>query len=190
MGYYNEDELKELGFNSVGKNVLLSKNACVYNQNRISLGDNSRIDDLCILSGTIHIGSYCHITPYCLIAGGEPGVFLEDYCTLAYGVKAFSQSDDYSGQTMTNSLIPKKYKNEYFASITMKKFTIVGANSVILPGADLAEGTSIGAQSLVTRKTEAWSIYAGSPAKKIKDRAKNIIALEKQFSEENHEDTF
>lgn len=44
----------------------------------------------------------------CLIAGGTQGVYLDDYVPLAYGVKIFSQSDDYSGQSMCNSLIDKE----------------------------------------------------------------------------------
>ncbi|WP_069469907.1 acyltransferase [Candidatus Marithrix sp. Canyon 246] len=45
---------------------------------------------------------------------------------------------------------------------------IVGAGSVIMPGVIVDEGTSIGAMSLVRKKTEPWSIYIGNPAKKIK----------------------
>ena len=47
-----------------------------------------------------------------------------------------------------------------------------------MPGANLSEGTSIGANSLVLNPTESWSIYAGSPAKKIKNRKKSLLKLE------------
>jgi carbonic anhydrase/acetyltransferase-like protein (isoleucine patch superfamily) len=80
----------------------------------------SRIDDFCILSGSIEIGRYVHITPMCLIAGGNSGVKLLDCCTLAYGVKIFAQSDDYSGETMVNSLIDSMYKLEFFFECRIK----------------------------------------------------------------------
>lgn len=48
----------------------------------------------------------------CLVAGGEPGIIMSDFVTLAYGVKVFSQSDDYSGKSLVNSNIPKKFKHE------------------------------------------------------------------------------
>ena len=120
----------------------------------------------------------------CLIAGGEPGVYLYDFCTLAYGVKIFAQSDDYSGTTMVNSLIPKKYKNELFAQVVLEKQVIVGANSTILPGVIISEGCSVGAMALVNKSTDPWGIYMGNPARRIKERKKALLELEKKFIEE------
>ena len=59
-------------------------------------------------------------------SGGEPGIFFSDFCTLAYGVKVFSQSDDYTGETLVNSLIPEKYKNETKESILLGKHVVIG----------------------------------------------------------------
>jgi len=183
MAYYTESELIQLGFKYFGKNVKISDKASIYNCNQIEIGDNSRIDDFCVISGKIQIGRNVHITPQCLIAGGEKGITFDDFTTIAYGVKIFTQSDDYSGQTMTNSTIPKKYKNEIKNKVIIGKYSIVGAGSVIMPGIILAEGTSIGAMSLVRKKTEPWSIYVGNPAKKIKNRSKNLLKLEKFYLE-------
>ena len=99
MAYLTNEELKLMGLKSVGKGVKVSKKASIYNPECLVLGDFSRIDDFCVISGNVYIGRFVHITPMCLIAGGIEGVFLEDFCTLAYGVKVFSQSDDYSGST-------------------------------------------------------------------------------------------
>lgn len=181
MAYYTESELEKLGFKRLGKNVKISDKASIYNCDQIEIGDNSRIDDFCVISGRVVIGSYCHITPMCLLAGGELGVYLKDFVTLAYGVKVFSQSDDYSGKTLTNSLIPKKYKQELFAQVEVLKHVIIGANSVIFPGVTIAEGCSIGASSTLLRSTEPWGIYVGSPAKRIKDRKQDLLKLEKFF---------
>lgn len=181
MAYFTDSELYQIGFKSIGKNVKISKLASIYDHNKIEIGDNSRIDDFCVISGKINIGSYIHITPMCLLAGGEMGIEIKDFCTFAYGVKIFTQSDDYTGSTLTNSLIPKKYKNEFKAPITIHKHTIVGAGSIIMPGVILNEGTSIGSMSLVLKSTEAWSIYIGIPAKKLRDRNKALLDIEKDF---------
>lgn len=186
MAYYTHQKLKHLGFRHVGENVRISDKASIYNHDQIIIDDNSRIDDFCIISGKIKIGKFVHITPMCLLAGGEPGLEISDFCTLAYGVKVFTQSDDYTGKTMTNSNISKKYKNEFKSKVIMGKHTIIGAGSIIMPGVTLAEGTSVGAMSLVHRSTEAWSIYVGSPAQKIKSRSKDLLTLEKKFIEENN----
>ncbi|MEC2449247.1 acyltransferase, partial [Bacillus cereus] len=49
--FYSQEELSEIGFLSVGENVLISKKTSIYNPGAISVGNNVRIDDFCILSG-------------------------------------------------------------------------------------------------------------------------------------------
>lgn len=120
MAYYTEKQLNNLGFKSLGKNVKISDKASIYNCNQIEIGDNSRIDDFCVISGKIKIGRNVHITPTCLVAGGEKGIVFEDFTTIAYGVQVFTQSDDYSGETMTNSTVPKNYKNEFMKEVILK----------------------------------------------------------------------
>ena len=187
MAYLTTEQLQAMGFYSVGQNVKVSDKASVYNPDTIELGDFSRIDDFCVLSGKISIGRYCHITPMCLVAGGSSGITLADFCTLAYGVKIFSQSDDYSGETMVNSLVPKKFKNEHFAKVVMEKQVVVGAGSIIFPGVTIGEGCSVGAMTLVNKSTDPWGIYAGNPARRIKDRKQHLLKLEAQFLKEQQE---
>ena len=49
VGFYSEEELIQMGFGSVGTNVLLSTKAAVYGVKNIHLGDNVRIDDFCVI---------------------------------------------------------------------------------------------------------------------------------------------
>lgn len=189
MAYLSEAQLIALGFKSLGLNIKISDKAAIYNPELIEIGDHSRIDDFCIISGRVVIGRYCHITPMCLIAGGEPGIYMDDYATCAYGVKIFSQSDDYSGETMVNSLLPKKFKKEFFAAVYIQRHVIIGTNAVIFPGVTVSEGCSIGAMSLVTKTTKPWWIYKGIPAKSYKERSQNLLKLEQIFKASEH-DTF
>jgi len=108
MAYLSDKELLSMGFKRLGSNVKISDKAAIYDCHKIEIGDNSRIDDFCIVSGNVVIGRNTHITPQCLVAGGSPGIIIGDFIALAYGVKVFAQSDDYSGKTMVNSTIPKK----------------------------------------------------------------------------------
>lgn len=189
MAYLTEEELARLGFKSLGKGVKVSDKASIYNADQIEIGDYSRIDDFCVISGVVKIGRYNHITPMCLVAGGTPGVVMEDFCTLAYGVKVFSQSDDYSGATLTNSLIPKKFKNERFARVRLCKHVIVGAGAVIFPGVTVGEGCAIGAMALLTGSTDGWGIYAGVPARYIRARKTDLLKLEAEFLSEQNDDS-
>ncbi len=181
MPYYTEKQLQKLGFKYIGKNLKISNKASIYNCDQIEIGDNSRIDDFCVISGKIKIGRNVHITPTCLVAGGEKGIIFEDFTTIAYGVQIFTQSDDYSGKTMCNSTVPKKFKEEIFKEVILKKHSIVGAGSIIMPGVILEEGTSVGAMSLVLKSTEPWGIYVGNPVKRLKDRKKDLLELEIEY---------
>ena len=184
MAFISNEEICKMGFKKIGRNVKISSKASIYNIEKIEIGDNSRIDDFCILSGNISIGRNVHIAAFCNIAGGEQGVVLSDFSGLAYGCQIFSQSDDYSGKTLTNPTVPKKYKNEHFAAVTLERHVIIGTNSVVLPGVTIAEGCSVGAMSMITKSTTPWGIYFGIPAKRLKDRKKDLLGLEKQYLQE------
>ncbi|MGR5503037.1 acyltransferase [Vibrio sp. DNB22_10_4] len=189
MAYLSDRELASMGFKSLGVGVKISDKASVYNPELIEIGDYSRIDDFCVISGKLNIGRNVHITPQCLVAGGEKGIEIGDFVALAYQCKVFSQSDDYTGESMTNSTVPKKYKNEIIERIVIGKHSIIGAGSSILPGVSLAEGTSIGANSLVNKSTKPWSIYIGVPVKFLKKRSKKLLAFEKDYMRELNNDS-
>ena len=181
MPYLTEQELSEMGFRYLGKNVKISDKASIYNAGDIEVGDNSRIDDFCMISGKMVIGRNVHVAVFCNIAGGEQGVSMEDFSGLAYGCHVFSQSDDYSGRSLTNPTVPDEYKLETKAPVRLGRHVIVGTCSVILPGVTIEEGTSVGAMSMVVKSTLPWSVYFGVPAKKIKDRSRDLLDLEKAY---------
>lgn len=181
MAYLTEFELKEMGFKRLGKNVKISDKASIYNADQIEIGDNSRIDDFCVISGKICVGKHVHIAPFCLVAGGVEGITMEDFSGLAYQMQVFSQSDDYTGKTLTNPTVPEIYKKEAKKAISIGRHVIVGAGSMIFPGVTLAEGCSVGAMTLVNKSTEPWGVYVGNPAKRVKERKKDLLELELKF---------
>lgn len=181
MAFFSREQLEKLRFKSLGNNVLVSDKASIYNHGEIELGDNTRIDDFCVISGKVTIGRNVHIAVFCNVAGGEKGVVMEDFSGLAYGCQVFSQSDDYSGRSLTNPTVPNRYKSETKLSVHISRHCIVGASSIILPGVTLGEGTSVGAMTMVTKDTEPWSIYFGIPAKRLKTRRRDLLELEKAY---------
>ena len=84
---------------------------------------------------------------------------------------------------MTNPTVPAQYKKERKAAIKIGRHCIIGTNSIVFPGVDLAEGCSVGAMSMVTKSTEPWSVYSGVPATKLKARKTDLLALEKEYLE-------
>ncbi|RLL87045.1 galactoside O-acetyltransferase [Petrotoga sp. HKA.pet.4.5] len=182
--FYSQDELKEIGFKKVGNNVFISKKASIYSPEKIEIGNNVRIDDFCILSGNITLGYYIHIAACSLLYGSDKGIIMEDFTTLSSKVSIYAISDDYSGNSLTNPMIPDKYKKLDKGPVILRKHVIIGSGTVILPNIIIGEGTAVGALSLVNKNLEEWSIYAGNPIKKIKGRSKKLIELEEQFLNE------
>ncbi len=184
MAFLSRSQLKQTGFRKLGENVFISERASVYNASEISIGDNVRIDDFCILSagdGGIRIGSNIHIACQSTVIGSEL-VRLDDYCNISSRVAIYSSSDDYSGQWMTNPMVPNKYTNVIHKPVTLEKHCIVGSGSVILPGAQLSTGVAIGALSLASGKYDAFKIYGGTPARYLKDRSNRLLDLEHEYS--------
>lgn len=56
------------------------------------------------------------------------------------------------------------------SSINIEDDVWLGAGVVIMPGITLKKGTVVGANSVVTKSTEEYGIYVGSPARKVKSR--------------------
>jgi acetyltransferase-like isoleucine patch superfamily enzyme len=181
MAFLTQTSLVAMGFNRLGVNVKISDKASIYNPELMEVGDHTRIDDFCVISGKVTLGRNVHIAIFCNIGGGEIGVTLEDFSGLAYGCHVFTQSDDYSGRTLTNPTVPDNYKNETKLPVLIKRHAIVGTCSVILPGVTLEEGTSIGAMSLVTKSTEPWMFYFGIPAKRLNTRRRELLQLEQDY---------
>lgn len=181
MAYLTPQQLSELGLKYIGKNVKISSCAKIYNPEMIEIGDNSRIDDFCVLSGKITLGRNVHIAVFCNIAGGLGGIEIDDFAGFAYYVNAFTQSDDYLGESLTNPTVPKEYKKEKFGSLKIGRHAIIGSNSIIMPNAHIAEGCSVGAMSMVTKPIDAWGIYVGVPARRIKERKQGLLKMEQLY---------
>jgi galactoside O-acetyltransferase len=183
MSILSQEELSAMGFKSVGRDVRISNKATFYNCANIEIGDSVRIDDFCVLSagpGGIKLGSYIHIAVFSSLIGSEK-IEINDFCNISSRVSIYSSSDDFSGSSMTNPIIPDDFKVVFSAPVLFEKHVIVGTSSVVLPGVKLSKGVAIGAMSLVKDSCPDSSVFAGIPAKKIKDRQENFLLLEKDF---------
>lgn len=172
--FYTRDELLSCGFKNIGENVLISSKASFYGTENMSFGNNVRIDDFCILSGKIIIGSYVHISAYSAIYGAN-GVQIDDYSGLSPRCIIFSAMDDFSGEFLINPMVDKSLTHVTGGKVLLKKFVQIGASSIVFPNLTIETGSVIGSLSLVNKSLEEWGIYAGIPVRKIKDRSKNIL---------------
>ncbi|MCC7071434.1 MAG: acyltransferase [Deltaproteobacteria bacterium] len=180
MAYYTRSELADLGFASFGDDVRVSDRASLYNCAGIRLGNHVRIDDFCVLSageGGIVIGDYVHIAVGSLLIG-KARIVMDDFAGLSARVCVYSSSDDYSGRTLTNPTVPAAYAGVRHGDVRLGKHVIVGTGSVILPGVEIGDGSAVGALSLVTTSCAGFGIFAGSPARLLKERDRGLLELE------------
>jgi len=181
--FLTQEEIAAMGFESVGREVQISRCARFYGTERIHIGSRVRIDDFCILSGGkgIRIGSCIHIAVYTVIYGGG-GVVVRDFANISSRVAIYSESDDYSGRSLTSPLVPLEFKpGLQTAPVTVGRHAILGSGTTLLPGVTLGDGAAVGAHSLVTRDCPPWTIWAGSPARMLKKRSQDLLELERLF---------
>ncbi len=183
--FLSEKDIEKIGFKSVGENVLISDKAVFYRPERISIGNNVRIDDFCVLANNIKLHNYIHIAMGSYLLSG-PNSLIEmcDFSGLAYQTMLITCADDYYGDYMTNPTIPDKYRKITEGSIKLNKHCLIGAGSKVMPGVEIGEGTSIGAMSLVLKSTQPWKLYFGIPARPIADRQKHVLDLEVKLLDE------
>ncbi|MBQ1784367.1 MAG: acyltransferase [Gammaproteobacteria bacterium] len=172
-----------MGFASIGRNVAISDRASFYGCSKIRIGNNVRIDDFCVLSagaGGISIGNHVHLAVYsCLI--GAALITISDFANVSSRVAIYSSSDDYSGATMTNPTIPEEFKSVEHAPVSIGRHVLIGSGSVILPGAVLEDGVAVGALSMMRGHSKSFGIYAGVPARRIRDRRRDLLEIERHF---------
>ena len=187
---YSADELAQLGFAEVGENVRISKTATIYNTSSIHIGSHVRIDNFCVIAisghATLRIGSYSHLSAFNFL-NGLGDITLGDFFTSAPYVRIFSSSDDYSGEHMANAMVPREAIGTESAPVLVERHVLIGTGSTILQGVVLAEGTAVAAHALVTKSTEPFTLVGGVPARKLKDRSRNLLALEKKYFDERSE---
>lgn len=180
--FYSESELKKLGLKSFGRDISISRYASFYNPEEMIIGNNVRIDDFCILSGRIAIGSYVHIAAYCGLFG-KYGITIKDFTGVSVRVSIFSYSNDFLGGSLTNPTVPDKFTlTATKGPVVLGRHVMIGCGSVILPNTSIGDGVSVGALSLARGTLRKWGLYKGIPAVyKTKKRPDIILALEKDF---------
>jgi galactoside O-acetyltransferase len=178
-GYFTSDQLRAFGFARVGEGCMVARNCTIIGLANITIGDNVRIDGFTSIiapAGRVRIGSHVHIATACML-GARGGIEIGDYSSLSQGVRLFTAIDDFSGRRMSNSQVPDRVLGVHTAPVTIGACVPIGSGTIVLPGVDIGEGAAVGAMSLVPRSLPGWAIYAGNPAVRTGDRARDVAHL-------------
>jgi galactoside O-acetyltransferase len=158
-----------------GEDVRISELAVLSRPELIEMGDHIAIDQWTYISTQLIMGSYIHIAPSVSIIGGAPALLImEDFTNIGSGSRIVCATDDFT-QGLISPVVPIEHRTVINKPVIFRKYATLGVNCTVLPGVTLGEGCIVGANSLVTKDTEPWTIYAGSPARPIKKREKERI---------------
>jgi len=64
-------------------------------------------------------------------------------------------------------------------SMEVGAYSWVCARASVLPGINIGEGAVLGLGAVATRDLEPWAVYTGSPAVKVKERARHEVSHSK-----------
>lgn len=157
-----------------GEDVYISNKVEIRRPNLVDIGSHVAIDSGFYLTTEATIGNYIHIGPYVSCIGGAKAILeMGDFSSIAAGARLIALGDEHLGVGLVGPTIPAPYKDKLVGGrIRIEKFAAVGTNAIVMPGVTLSEGSVLGAGSLLSRDTEPWTIYVGTPARAIKMRQK------------------
>jgi acetyltransferase-like isoleucine patch superfamily enzyme len=150
-------------------NVKLGRDVKIFdfvNLYGCEIGDNTKVGTFVEIQKNAFIGKNCKISSHTFICEGvhiEDNVFIGHNVTFINDKYPRSTNQDGSMQSETDWRVEETY---------IKKGASIGSSSTILCGISVGENAIVGAGSVVTKDIPANSIYAGVPARKIKENIK------------------
>jgi acetyltransferase-like isoleucine patch superfamily enzyme len=136
--------------NYIGKDVELGTTGTII------IGNNTSLQDRCIILQDVEIGRSCLFAPNVYISSGRhyfdhrPNLYIKDQDALVAA--------------------DPKLSKEHSRKVVIGDDCWMGINSVVMSGVTIGRGCIIGANSVVTKDVEPFSIVAGIPAQVVKKR--------------------
>jgi acetyltransferase-like isoleucine patch superfamily enzyme len=143
-------EIKDVQF---GKNVTVVEPVNLYN---CVIGNNSFVGPFVEIQKGVEVGSNCKIQSHSFIC---ELVIIGNNCFIGHGVM-------FVNDLMQNG--PAGGDKTKWGKTIIGDNVSIGSNATILP-VTICNDTVIGAGSVVTKNIDEPGIYAGNPAKKIKE---------------------
>ena len=128
-----------------GDNIYIGKNVTIRKLRSLELGSN------------ISIHNNCYID-----ASG--GITINDDVSIAHSSTIMSSTHTWGDKT-----IPIKYNPQTFSKVIINSNVWIGCGVRVLNGVHIQRNIILGAGSICNKSLSEEGIYAGAPAKKIKD---------------------
>lgn len=141
-----------------GKNIYIGRTVYMWAKHSMTIGDNFYIGKFSQIECDAEIGNNVMFANYVALIGRHDHNFTEIGVPIRLASKI--RDKDYNGLGL-------------YEKVIIEDDVWVGHDSIILSGVKICQGSIIAAGSVVTKDVEPYSVYAGNPAKKIKDRFKS-----------------
>lgn len=128
----------------------------------IRIGKRSFIHMGCMFYESVSIGHNSVIGRSCHLLGN---------ITIKDNVSVTAQSYIFSSSHYKDSPVFKAYTKP----VVIENYAWIGARAMILPGVTVGVGAVLAANSTATRNIPDYAVYAGSPAKEIGIRSRDLI---------------
>lgn len=146
---------------ALGQNVFISKFVNLYG---CSIGDGSKIGAFVEIQKNAAVGKNCKISSHTFICDG---VTIGDNCFVGHSVAFIN--DNYPRSTRADGALETEadWKGR-FVSTTVGRHVSIGSNATILGNLTIGDGAIIGAGSVVTKDVPSGEIWAGNPARLLR----------------------
>ena len=166
---HGDGDFKVSDFRKAGDNLVLEKGVLVFHPENIVFGSNVYVGHLTILKAyhlnelviedNVWIGQHVFIH-----AAG--GVHICRTAGIGPGAKIISSSHSLD----IPDGLPAMAGEIIFSKVCIGPGSDIGVGAVILPGVRIGEGAVVGAGAVVTSDVEPYTVVAGVPARKLRDR--------------------
>ena len=180
--FYDPDELLGLGCTTIGRQVRVSRLAQLHKFHG-ALGHHVRIDDFTILKGRVDLGSYVHISSFCLLGGTGGQIVFDDFSTTAAYVGVYTASDDYASPLLTNSVVPADLKRGFTGDVRIGRGVVIGAHCVVLPHAVVEDYATIGALCIVNGVFARGSVHVTGAGRPRQIGRRDIVRIQQAEAE-------
>ena len=160
--------LAAAGKTELAADVYIASSAAVF-CDVLRMGERSYLAAHAYVTGEIEIGADSTVNPFCVVRGkisiGD-GVRIGAHTSLLAFNHGTAADQPIFGQPHTAR------------GITVGADVWIGSNVIVLDGITIGPHSIVGAGAVVTKDVDPWSIVAGNPARKLRDRRPSPVASE------------
>jgi acetyltransferase-like isoleucine patch superfamily enzyme len=119
----------------------------------------------------VNIGENCVVEMFCYLDDQFPElIFFEDHSGPSRHVIIMCH-DDVAAKAdgSEDALVDFEARHGFVAPVRLKRYSGIGAGSILLPGVQVGEGAMIGAGAVVIKDIPPYSVAVGVPARVVKN---------------------